>query len=732
MEGDVFEYIRHVWAIRKKRIILLGLLAIIPVFLIVRLISVPYPASIKIFVNSSDSSSSLMSIGAVGMSSLGGSLATLEKDSLILSQQALLSSVQLYKQVKGVIDEGATAKFPNTWIEDLKESLRSTLKSGKAALFGDNYVANQEKYFDQDYLEFQDSLKFSPDLETGTFSIVYTHDVPDVALKVVHALATGLIKTNIDVAQDTFRTLKDFLAKKVEEQQSVVESERNKIASYIASSPMPLNQSAVAESYSKWLVLQQNVNSARLELMENESVSKKLNELKNIYLAKSRNMAGSADDIKAEAILREIATMESSLLTTKPENSGAISSELRRRVDELVTMYRSQSNSRAEVLPTSAILQILQNIETELNKSYALREGIVEKIREANALESRVANDIKKYPKLEAELTSRRFVVQQNEKVLESLLQQYLSAQIASDIHVSKLTIIEDPMIVPSLLAGKPRLLVLGAIGAMILMLLLVTMVDFARGIILAREQLDLIEGFDCIGAFPEYIRSKMTMDPYQFFVSNQDITKSTHELLARSKVKSGEGTVIVVSSRSPAAGKSCSSMGMAFNVQASGRSVAMIDCDMRATARSLATYYKDFTGLTPFSVDDLMDRAKLAQAIKTPVALFKISATKETFKSAVAPAIESVKSCFDVVIVDGPPAMFSDSNVLAGFADSVVYCVPEGDTSSKATVRDLQAFKRHIKSDGKVFTMLTRVKSNSNFDAGRHNAEDYYYRKAG
>lgn len=155
---------------------------------------------------------------------------------------------------------------------------------------------------------------------------------------------------------------------------------------------------------------------------------------------------------------------------------------------------------------------------------------------------------------------------------------------------------------------------------------------------------------------------------------------------------------VVLVSSSQPGEGKSLTALALAEMAVLAGKSVVLVDADLRRST------LVDTFGWTPKYdfADFILERCDLAEAIHTDENLgINVLAAKAPCPEAadefntdwLAPMMDELKRVYDVVVIDSPPLLkVSDALVLARVADSVIYVVRWDSTLRSAVAEGLDA----------------------------------------
>ncbi len=154
------------------------------------------------------------------------------------------------------------------------------------------------------------------------------------------------------------------------------------------------------------------------------------------------------------------------------------------------------------------------------------------------------------------------------------------------------------------------------------------------------------------------------------------------------------EARAVMIVSSNPDEGKSTTALALAQMAALAGRSVILIDGDLRRSRMAAEMGWQ----MDPDFADFIQFRADLSQIIHTDEALgIDVlgparpcpEAADRLSTSWLEPVMTELKRVYDVVIIDAPPlSKVSDGLVLARVADSIVYVV-EWDRTPRSVVRE-------------------------------------------
>jgi len=302
--------------------------------------------------------------------------------------------------------------------------------------------------------------------------------------------------------------------------------------------------------------------------------------------------------------------------------------------------------------------------------------------------------------------------VDTNRALYDALLQRYKEIGVAGGIGAAPVSIV-DRADVP---AGpfKPNLfwnvligLLLGVVGGVLAALGLEFINDTVRTRADVRNKL----GLACLGAIPKRARKVPLLEELEDPTSPTSEAYSTVATSLRFSTEQGVPKTMVVTSARAAEGKSSTAVALAHNFARLGKSVLLIDADLRKPAfRSLS----DSKGLTKLltSEDQLVDHVTATQYEK--LCLLACGPVPPNPADLLASGrfraiIHEASSQFEVVIVDAPPVLgLADSPLIASVCGDVVLVVESGKTRTGAA---LEALNR-LRASGASILGATLTKS--------------------
>lgn len=371
----------------------------------------------------------------------------------------------------------------------------------------------------------------------------------------------------------------------------------------------------------------------------------------------------------------------------KPEHPDMLS--LRSRLDELDRQI-ARETSQASSGRTNSLLadyRAAMSAERALQGRVAALKGSVLDLRGRSI----------QYTILQREVDTNR-------SLYDALLQRYKEVGVAGGIGAAPVSIVDraDPPWgpykpnLPVNLAFGLGLGLLGGVGAAVGL-------EFISDTIKTREDVRNKLGLACLGAIPKKTGKGSFVEDLRDPGSMVSEAYSAVVAALRFSTESGVPKTLLVTSTQPSEGKSSTALALAQNFSRRGKSVLLIDGDLRKPAFKTTT---EKIGVTQLLTNDDRIRNHIVQTQYDNLMLLPSGPLPPNPADLLSTGrfqhlLREAADEFDVTIIDAPPTLgLADSPLLAAAAGNVLFVVESGKTrtsSALEAVDRLQASGAHV-----------------------------------
>jgi capsular exopolysaccharide synthesis family protein len=534
---------------------------------------------------------------------------------------------------------------------------------------------------------------------------------PSLAAQVVNGVADSFIRSNLERRYEASAYARNFLERQIAKTRADLERSERQLVGYAQSQGI-INTGSEAGASSGDVGSLQGASLVALNSALAEATTKRI-AAEGAY--RGARTGGNTTEVNAstQGMRQAKAALEAEYqekrTLMKPDHPDMLS--LRSRIDEL---NRQMSIETAQVVGgrSNSLLadyQAAASAERALQSRVAGLKGSVLNLRGRSI----------QYTILQREVDTNR-------ALYDALLQRYKEIGVAGGIGTNLISIVDrgeapggpyTPNLVVNLLIGFGLGLAAG-IGAALAL-------EFANDTIKTREDVRNKLGLACLGAIPKRSGKGSFVEDLKDPTSHVSEAYSAVIGALRFTTEAGAPKSLLLSSTQPNEGKSSTALALAQNFARLGKTVLLIDGDMRKPTFKAASNNQ---GLTPLLTTDepVRDHVVLTQYANlwlmpcgpTPPNPADLLATGR-FKAIVDEASDH----FDVVVVDGPPVLgLADSPALASICSGTLLIVESGRTRTpaiKAAIARLGESGAHI-----VGVLLTKASERG----GRYGYEPYRY----
>lgn len=533
--------------------------------------------------------------------------------------------------------------------------------------------------------------------ETRLISIDFTHGDPQIAAKVVNAIADAYVLQNLEQKIQTNASAGDFLQKRVAELQSYIRRDEERLINYSKN-----NQIVSLDPGQNTVVQRFSDLSMKLGEAENDRI--------NAQSAYQAAMQNQMRDATAENSDSQVVALESRL------------NELRRNLAQLKTEYTDEWYE---------VVQVRKQIESLEGQLATLRKRA--SAIQTGTLEQRLKETIAREQELRANFNKQRDeVVRQNEAAInyriiqqeiatnKSLLDGLLQRSRENDVILNGTpnnVLVAERAPIPKNAAGPDRFTsvliaffvsFLGSCG-------LAFLLDWMNDSVHNSDQIENTLGLPLLAAIPaapqklskRVLPSKIPLigrqkrgDYNLSAFDKPEFTESYQQLRTYLLLSSAGGAPrsVLVTSGEEGEGKTLTALNLAVSLTKDGSEVLLIDADLRCPRLHSIKELSNSQGLTTLLTVSAPSDELITQTIQKDesTGLNILTAGGRTVNPAGLISSEDMQKLlgrlserFKYIVIDSPPVLyFADSTILSTMVDGVIIVVRDGVSSRQLVLK--------------------------------------------
>jgi succinoglycan biosynthesis transport protein ExoP len=551
-------------------------------------------------------------------------------------------------------------------------------------------------------------------------SISYESTDPALSADIANAYASEFIQANLKRKFDSSAYARDFVSGQLNEAKQRLEESERALNTYARSAglirmrdPSAKEASAGSNSVttSSLMQLNQAANEAKAKRITAEGRWKAINSAQPL----------AANEVVSNATI-------AALLGQKAQIEAAYEEERSRHMDDYPTV---KSKKQQLVSVERQIQSEVNNIRSAVRGEYtAAADAERQLMAQVEQLKGEMLSEQDR--NVQFGLLSRE--VDTNREVYDGLLQRFKELNASSGISISNVSIIDTAEVpIKPTSPNMTRNMVIGLIVGVALAAFAVFIKDQFDDSIRLPEDIEYKLGLTLLGVIPHANKS----DPETELSDPKSAIAEAYNSLRGSLLYStpeGLPHVLMVTSAQPSEGKTTTSYAMASSLARMGKSVLLIDADMRRPSLHRRIDSDNDKGLstlltTQDSVGSVILPSPVTNLSLVTSGPIPPSPTELLSGVRLEQILQEAAGMFDTVVIDCPPVLgLADAPTMAALADGVVFIV-EADRgrhgSLKTALRRLRAVRPIIL--GGVLTKFDPLKSGNRY-ASYYGYEYYQY----
>ncbi|WLG48267.1 polysaccharide biosynthesis tyrosine autokinase [Pseudomonas sp. FP1742] len=499
-------------------------------------------------------------------------------------------------------------------------------------------------------------------------------ELPDPALAAAtaNAIAQGFIDSQFDNSLKSSQTNTSWMNSRLIELRNNLRSAENKLQAYREEQGLVDVDGVATISANELEMTGNRMIDARRNLAEAESQYRQVQALSNGNLS---NLS-SVPAVLSNPLVQKFQAQQAKAQAKVEELSGRYGPKHPTLVAALAELRMATDSLRLQVR------QVVAGIEHEYQLSRA-NENSLRKSFNSNKAQ------IQEISRKEFQLREFQREVDSSRALYETFITRLKETAATSDMDSTKARIV-DPAIVP-LEPSKPHktlIMVIVAIVAALIGMALALMSETLNKTFKTDEAVESTLNIPLLSVVP-LITKRSRRQLARLFDDNEHprFCETIRNLRTWLMLHSGEkpAQVVLVASTMADEGKSTIANNLAYSLALLER-VLLIDADMRRSSLSLNF---DFPVDSPGLANVLAGTARLEDCIRTVGNLDMLPAGKLSpapldllSSPRLAPLLDALKSRYQRIIIDSPPAqMVSDALLLAKHSDAVIYVIKAEST---------------------------------------------------
>lgn len=557
-----------------------------------------------------------------------------------------------------------------------------------------------------------DGLTIEPVRNSRLVRVHFDSPDPEFSERAANAIAEAFIASNLERRFDSSSYAKTYLEDRLQELKLKLEDSERKLVEFAQ------QEQIVSSGEGSASLSEQNLGTL------------------NAALAEARR-----DRIRAEARWRQAQASKGTVLLGEIGENSIIQSLQERRA-ELNAEYQDKLRLYKPAFP--AMVQLkgqIDEVERQIGEEVAnIKSAIQAEFLAAQEQERLLGEQMAGLKTEVLDLQSRSIQynifkreVDTNRQLYDGLLQRYKEIGVAGGVSSNNIAVVDRAQRGSKHKPILPLNLAIGLLLGLMLGVLLALVFEFLDDTLKSPEDVEKQMGLSVLGVIPllkaPMTPSKALDDPRSAF---SEAYRSVRTALQFS-TDTGVPRCLLVTSASPAEGKSTTALTLAKNFAQLGKRVLIIDADLRNPSLHRALDKPNDIGLSNY-LAGASKATEVIHATDSPHLMFMPTGPlpPNPAELLMGPKMLSLISIasekFDQVIIDGPPVMgLADAPILANMASGTLLVVEAGETRislARNALKRLYSARAHV--IGALLTKFSPKHAGYGYAYGGYNYYSY------
>lgn len=564
-----------------------------------------------------------------------------------------------------------------------EDNRRSPGQARPAALAPAEAVERKRQAIDQ----FSRNLRITPSVNSRLVTISYDSPDPVLARSVVNTITETFISSNLERRFEASSYARRFLEERIEQLRARLEESERELVDYAAQEQIinipNASGSAEVGNQGRSLIsssleaLNASLSAAKTDRIEAEQRWRSAQASSGLAL--SEVLASPTIQIlrqqRAEAV-----SERQTLLQRFQEDYPAVE-QAAARIAELDTQLAAEARD------------VRQSLQGQFASAAAAERSIEAEIAQLRVRSTDLSQRSIRYNILQRELDTNRVLY-------DGLLQRYREIGIAGGVGTNNVSVIDRAETPVDPVAPKPLInLALAGLLGLLLGAGVVFLLELLDESLKTPADIETKLGLTLLGSVP------LLATPEALTLAAKDprsgFSEAYHSIRSALQFAKASGTpkTLLVTSSQPGEGKSTTSVAVARAFARMGKSVLLIDGDLRNPSLHKLFGVPNRTGLS-----SVLDGGDLTEAVQrteeSHLALMSsgprpLSPADLLSSPALANLLDLVSESFDLILIDGPPVMgLADATILGHAVEGVVFVSGAGIVRRGAALTAIDRLK--------------------------------------
>ncbi len=323
--------------------------------------------------------------------------------------------------------------------------------------------------------------------------------------------------------------------------------------------------------------------------------------------------------------------------------------------------------------------------------------------------------------------------VDTNRQLYDGLLQRYKEIGVAAGVTNNNISVVDRAQPGYKYKPNLLRNLALGLLAGLMLGVLLALGFEYLDDTLKAPEDVEKQLGLSVLGVIPmlapPMTPARAMEDPRSAFAESYRSVRTALQFAT----DTGVPRCLLVTSATPAEGKSTTALTLAKNFAQLGKRVLIIDADLRNPSLHRALGLENNAGLSNYlagasKATEVIQATDTAHLMFMPTGPLPPNPAELLMGPKMLSLISIAAEKFDQVIIDGPPVMgLADAPILANMATGTLLVVEAGQTRiavARNALKRLVSARAHVV--GALLTKFSSKHAGSSYGYGAYNYYSY------